>query len=131
LNAPNFDYAELMKSKIFFDGNCVVCDAEISHYKRIAPADFELLDISDPGFDASEYGFDPENVNRQLHVMGPDQKVYIGVAAFQHIWSRIPKYRWLSGVVAWPGIQTAAQVGYHVFVRIRPYLPKKTTLAAT
>lgn len=120
-----------MKSKIFYDGNCVVCDIEIAHYKRIAPDLFELVDISAPDFNASKFGFDAASVNREMHVMGPDEKVYVGVEAFRHIWSRIPSYRWLSKLVGLPGIQTLARVGYQGFVRIRPYLPKKASLQPT
>lgn len=140
-----------MKSQIFYDGNCVVCDIEIAHYKRIAPDVFELVDISEPGFDASKFGFDPVLVNRELHVMAPNKTVYVGVQAFRHIWSRIADrqldrrsdrqtgsqtanhsaYRWLSRVVGLPGVLQLANIFYGGFVRIRPYLPKKATLKPT
>jgi predicted DCC family thiol-disulfide oxidoreductase YuxK len=120
-----------MKSKIFYDGNCVVCDIEIGHYKRIAPNEFDLVDISAPDFDAAKFGFDSKDVNREMHVMGPDQTVHVGVEAFRHIWSRIPKYQWLSGLIGQPGIRSVAGVGYQMFSKIRPYLPKRSTLAPT
>lgn len=115
----------LQKSKILYDGNCVVCDIEISHYKRIAPQDFEMVDISNPAFKAGEFGLTTDAVNRHMHVMSPDGKIHIGVDAFTHIWSRIPRYRFAKKVVELPGLRSLAGVGYEVFVRVRPYLPKK------
>lgn len=114
------------KSKILYDGNCVVCDIEISHYKRIAPQDFDMVDISSPAFKAAEFGLTSEAVNRHMHVMSPDGKIHVGVDAFTHIWSRIPRYRFAKKVVELPGLRSLAGVGYEVFVRVRPYLPKKS-----
>ena len=113
------------KSKIFYDGNCVVCDMEISHYKRIAPDLFELVDISAPEFKAEAFGFNAKDVDRDLHVLTPDQKLVVGVEAFAHIWSRIPKYRRLEKLIHLPVISPAARAGYKVFTVIRPWLPKK------
>lgn len=113
-------------SKIFVDGNCVVCDFEVSHYKRIAPADFEIIDISNPSFDAKAFGLSAEAVNKHLHVQTPEGDVLIGVEAFAHIWSRIPKYRWANKVIHAPGINGVAKIGYTAFAAIRPWLPKKT-----
>lgn len=113
------------KTKIFVDGNCIVCSAEISHYKRIAPDRFELVDISDPSFDSSTYGLSTDAVNKHMHVLTPDNKVLKGVDAFAHIWSRIPRYDWAEKAIKLPGVNAMARLGYEGFARIRPWLPKK------
>ncbi len=113
-------------TKIFVDGNCVVCDFEISHYKRIAPDLFEIVDISNPQFDAAAHGLTTEAVNKHLHVQTPSGEFVKGVAAFSHIWNQIPQYRLASRIVDLPGINTLARGGYAVFAFIRPWLPKKT-----
>ena len=120
-----YSHAMSDKSKILYDGNCVVCDIEISHYKRIAPMDFEMVDISNPSFKAVDYGLTTDAVNRHTHVMSPDGKIHVGVDAFAHIWSRIPRYSFAKKIVDLPGVRSMAEVGYEVFVRLRPYLPKK------
>lgn len=108
----------------------MVCDIEISHYKRIAPMDFEMVDISNPLFNAAEFGLTTEAVNRHMHVVSPDGKLHVGVDAFAHIWSRIPRYSIANKVVRFPGVRSIAEVGYEVFVRVRPYLPKKRAQVA-
>ncbi len=113
------------KSQIFVDGNCVVCDYEIAHYKRVAPELFDLIDISDPKFDAAKYGLTPEAVQKHMHVLTPEGNLVKGVEAFAHIWSRIPRYHFAEKLVHLPVVSSAAKVGYEIFARVRPFLPKK------
>lgn len=84
-----------------------------------------MVDISNPSFKAVDYGLTTDAVNRHMHVMSPDGKIYVGVDAFSHIWSRIPRYSFAKKVVDLPGLRSMAEMGYEVFVRLRPYLPKK------
>ncbi len=113
-------------SKLLVDGNCIVCDFEASHYKRIAPTEFEIIDISRPDFDAAKYGLTAEAVNKSMHAIDSDGKLYVGVDAFAHIWSRIPKYVLASKLIALPVIHPTAKIGYRLFASfIRPRLPKK------
>jgi predicted DCC family thiol-disulfide oxidoreductase YuxK len=113
------------KTKIFYDGNCVICDWEISHYQRIAPHLFELLDISDASFDAAKYGFSPKALEVDMHVLTPDGELKIGVDAFAHIWSRMPKFQLAHKLISLPVVNPLAKVGYKAFTIVRPYLPKK------
>jgi len=115
----------LAKSKILVDGNCIVCDWEISHYKRIAPTEFEIVDISAKSFNAAAFSLENDAVQKHLHVIDPEGKLHIGVDAFSHIWSKIPKYNWASTAINLPGVYSLANIGYWGFAVIRPYLPKK------
>lgn len=115
----------LGKSKILFDGNCIVCDYEISHYKRIAPDQFDIVDISDPAFDAATFGVTSEAVQKHMHVLTPEGRMVKGVDAFAHVWSRIPAYRWGEKVVRFPLVYPLARIGYEIFARNRHLLPKK------
>jgi predicted DCC family thiol-disulfide oxidoreductase YuxK len=115
----------MKKSKILFDGNCVVCDIEISHYQRIAPDLFELVDISADDFDATRFGLTNDLVQKHMHVITPEGQLKVGVLAFAHIWSRIEKYQIASRLIQLPIILPMAKVGYSVFAHIRPYLPKR------
>ncbi len=114
------------KTKILFDGNCIVCDFEVQHYKRIAPDVFDIQDITHPDFKADVWGLTTAAVNKHLHVITPSNEIKIGVDAFAHIWSRLKNYKWASRVIQWPIIYPVSQVGYEVFASyVRPYLPKK------
>lgn len=113
------------KTKIFVDGNCVVCSAEITHYNRIAPGFFEVIDITHPDFNATQFNLTTAAVNKHMHVLTPEGDLKIGVDAFAHIWSRIERYKIASKLIQSPAIKPIAKVGYAVFAVLRPYLPKK------
>jgi predicted DCC family thiol-disulfide oxidoreductase YuxK len=113
------------KVKIFFDGNCIVCDLEISHYARILPDVFELVDISSPTFSAGQYGLDPRAVNEHMHVATEAGEVRVGVDAFAYLWSKIPRYSVASRLIVLPGVYGLAKMGYSLFAKYRYLLPKK------
>lgn len=113
------------KTKILVDGNCIVCDFEVSHYKRLAPNLFEIIDISDAKFKAEEFGLTAKAVDEKLHVIDINNKVHIGVDAFVCIWNQILGYKWLSWLIKLPIIYQLAKVGYVIFAKNRKYLPKK------
>jgi predicted DCC family thiol-disulfide oxidoreductase YuxK len=113
------------KTKIFVDGNCIVCDFEISHYKRIAPELFEIIDISHPDFDATKFRLKKEDVNLNMHAFTPNGELKIGIDAFAHIWSRIQKYNLAAKAIELPVINQLAKMGYFVFARNRHWLPKR------
>ncbi len=113
------------KVKIFFDGNCIVCDLEIAHYQRMMPEVFELVDISAPEFKAERYGLDFKDVNENMHIQTEDGEFKIGVDAFAYIWGKIPRYQMAKKVVMLPGVNAVAKAGYWVFAKNRHLLPKK------
>jgi predicted DCC family thiol-disulfide oxidoreductase YuxK len=113
------------KTKVFVDGNCIVCDWEIAHYKRMAPELFEIVDISAPDFNAADFSLTAEAVNKNMHVLTPEGDLKIGVEAFAHIWSRIEKYKLAAKLIKAPLINPLAKLGYKAFASLRPYLPKK------
>ena len=116
-------------TKVFVDGNCIVCDMEISHYKRIAPELFEIVDISAEDFDASQFGLTTEEVNKNMHVLTPQGELRVGVDAFAHIWDRIDKYNFAAKLIRNPVVNPMAKVGYKAFTVIRPWLPKNNKSA--
>ncbi len=113
------------RTQIFVDGNCIVCDIEVAHYKRMAPQKFDIINIATPGFQATSHGLDANDVNRHLHVRTPDGRILIGVDAFCHIWMQLWPYRWLARIVRLPGIYQLACLGYQIFARYRYLLPKR------
>ncbi len=113
------------KTRILFDGNCIVCDLEMMHYQRIAPDLFEMIDISSPDFDAGNFGLNSKSVNYEMHLFTPEGRLLTGVDAFAHIWSALPRYRVASKIVKLPLVNSCAWIGYRIFARYRHLLPKK------
>ncbi|NDC39803.1 MAG: DUF393 domain-containing protein, partial [Proteobacteria bacterium] len=66
--------------KVYFDGLCVLCSAEIEFYRRRPGQEaIEWVDISSPGFSAEAEGVDPVLVNRFFHVRQEDGRLVSGV----------------------------------------------------
>jgi predicted DCC family thiol-disulfide oxidoreductase YuxK len=116
-----------MELKIYFDGLCRVCSAEIDQYRKSQGAErIEFVDITHPQFDAATEGLDPVEVHRSFHVRHADGRIESGVDAFISIWSVLPGWRWLVPIARSKPVKAVLNLGYAAFVKIRPWLPRKS-----
>jgi len=110
---------------LFYDGLCPLCSREIVHYRNHAPDGAVLfLDITDPNFDAAKHRLDLDALHWLIHVKVGDE-VRTGVDAFLTLWEAIPRYRWAARLGRVPGVQLLLSLGYALFARIRPLLPRR------
>ena len=86
-----------MAIKVFFNNSCNVCRLEINHYKKIADSNLEWIDITNNDEALKLTSKSQEELLRRLHVIN-DGKVIGGAKAFIIIWSKIPKYKFLSKI---------------------------------
>ena len=84
-----------MKIKVFFNNSCSVCRFEINHYKKISDSNLEWIDITNNNDALKITSKTQEELLRRLHVID-NGKVIGGAKAFIIIWSKIPKYKFLS-----------------------------------
>ena len=84
-----------MKIKVFFNNSCSVCRLEINHYKKISDSNLEWIDITNNNDALKITSKTQEELLRRLHVID-NGKVIGGAKAFIIIWSKIPKYKFLS-----------------------------------
>ncbi|MEN9723608.1 MAG: hypothetical protein RJB38_1594 [Pseudomonadota bacterium] len=112
--------------RVYFDGKCVLCSREIEFYRKQSGAEaLEWVDISYPGFDAKAEGLDPLTVMRVFHVRNELGELVTGVDGFIEIWKRLPALSlWVKGSKL-PGARTLMKWGYQVFIRVRPWLPRR------
>ena len=116
--------SELPKSTVYFDGSCSLCRAEIGYYRR-KDQDHALcfVDISETGAVPPE-GITQERTMKRFHVRASDGRVLSGAAAFVEVWKRLPRWRWAAQLASLPGAMPLLEVGYRLFLPIRPYLSK-------
>lgn len=113
------------KTRIYYDGLCKVCSAEINHYrKQVGAEELEFIDITQPNFDAAREGLDPYKVHLHLHARKPDGQILTGVDTFIEIWNLLPRYQWAARLAQKLLIKKALEFGYRFFVKLRPYLPR-------
>ena len=84
-----------MAIKVFFNNSCNVCRLEINHYKKIADSNLEWIDITNNDEALKITSKSQEELLRRLHVID-NGEVIGGAKAFIIIWSKIPKYKFLS-----------------------------------
>lgn len=115
------------QSVVYYDGLCILCSREIEHYRRQRGSESLLfVDITAPDFDAKAEGLDPFLVHKIMHVRTPEGELRTKVDAFIHIWQNLPRYQKVATIADNPTIKKLLNLGYNAFVRIRPYLPRKT-----
>ena len=114
------------KLTVYYDGACHLCSREIDHYRSTDDkCRLDLVDISQPGFDAEAAGLDPDNVEKVFHVKDGDGNIITGVDAFQKIWQTIDTFPLLSKLADNRLSRKGMDMGYNIFAKLRPLLPKK------
>ena len=86
-----------MRIKVFFNDSCSICRMEINHYKKISNSNLEWIDITNNDDALKLTSKSQKELLRRLHVI-EDGKVIGGAKAFVVIWSKIPKYKFLSKI---------------------------------
>ena len=84
-----------MGIKVFFNNSCNICRLEINHYKKISDTNLEWVDITNNEEAIKLTSKSQEELLRRLHVID-NGEVIGGAKAFIIIWSKIPKYKFLS-----------------------------------
>lgn len=113
--------------KIFYDGLCRVCSAEIETYRKMKGSEaIQFVDITSPDFDSQKENLDPKLIHQELHAKDPSGATFVGVEAFILIWSQLPHLKWLSRLAKQKWLNAFLRLNYSVFVKVRPYLPRKS-----
>ena len=84
-----------MGTKVFFNNSCSICRLEINHYKKISDSNLEWVDITNNEEAIKLTSKSQKELLRRIHVID-NGNVKGGAKAFVIIWSKIPKYKFLS-----------------------------------
>ena len=101
-----------METRILFNADCPICNAEICHYREYAEGcgifmGFDDLNEIDPVL----YGVRREEAAKRLHVLH-EGNVISGVPAFVVIWQQLPRYQWLAKIVCLPLVHFLSNLAY-------------------
>ena len=98
-----------MKPKVYFNDECSICRFEINHYKKNCSL-IEWLDINNAVIDLPKTR---NQILRRIHLQSNDE-ILVGVDVFIFIWSKIPKYKYLSKLLRLPIIYQIAFISYEL-----------------
>ena len=113
---------ELSKSTVYFDGSCPLCRAEIGYYRgKDEDGALCFVDVSETAA-VTPAGVTRERTMQRFHVRASDGRVLSGAAAFVEVWSRLPRWRWAARAASLPGATAALELGYRLFLPVRPFI---------
>lgn len=105
---------------VFYDGACSLCSREVRHYRRIdRDHTVEWVDISVLAESPVSYRLSYEDAMARLHVLDSKGRMQTGAAAFVSLWSVLPYYRRLAGIVRGLGLVSLLDRIYQPFARWR------------
>ena len=119
-----------MKIKVFFNNSCNICKMEIDHYRKYSDDNLEWVDITNNQQAVELTSKSKEELLRRLHVINNGQ-VIGGAKAFIIIWSKIPKYNFLSKILSFKPLFVLFHyayefVAYFLFLKNKHQLNEKT-----
>lgn len=110
---------------VFFDGACPLCRREIGWYRRRPGAErIEWVDVSNTTNAMAAPDLPTAVALARLHVRMSDGRVVSGARAFAELWARLPGLRFFGRVMRLRPVQPVLEIGYRVFLRVRPSLQR-------
>ena len=124
--------------KVFYNGKCPLCAAEISHYKHLAEkyrAALSFKEIHEPSGVAAlaKIGLTPDQAARRLYGV-EKETVITGVDAFIALWRRLPRFKALAALASIPGIRHCLYFVYNRFAApalYKAHLKRQSRIAST
>lgn len=106
---------------VYYDGQCGLCRREIAYYKRIQPVNvFNWVDITQNADVLKEHNITLVAALKHLHVLDNNKQLKRGLDAFLVIWQALGGFwRFMSIVMAWPGVRHLGYWGYTLFAQWR------------
>ena len=111
-----------MNIKGYFNESCKICCSEINHYKKINNS-INWINVINNKFASRETKLSSKELIRRLHIIKNDQ-LYKGLDAFLVVWNEIPRYKFLSKILALPIIYHIGWLIYEFFAIILFYKNK-------
>ena len=108
--------------KVYFNGSCNICNAEINHYKK-KTCDINYVDIS-KNKDEHIKHLSKKDLFRRMHVYY-DGKIISGSESFLVLWDTLPRWRYLSFFLKLPLLRQIWKIAYETLALLL-YLKNKS-----
>jgi uncharacterized protein (TIGR01777 family) len=106
-------------AEVFFNGQCPVCSAEMSHYAKISErtkAPLCFTDSNGAPLAFARYGLRLEHLEERLYVRDVQGNIVSGLPAVLRVWDELPRYRLAAKVVRLPIIRHASIAAYDLII---------------
>jgi uncharacterized protein len=100
---------------IYYNGECPICRAEMSHYAELCATsrpELRFIDSTQQPNEFASCGLRPEHLERRVYFKDSEGRILSGMPAIISLWSRMPKYGWLATTLNLPVLRPATAVLY-------------------
>ncbi|MEM7622937.1 MAG: DUF393 domain-containing protein [Planctomycetota bacterium] len=105
---------------VLIDNECPLCkkEGELLLWLDKGRGRLALVDITEPEFDAAEYGTTFEHVMGTIHGVTEKGGLVTGMEVFRRAYAAVG-WGWLWAPTGWPGIKAICDAGYRWFAKHR------------
>jgi predicted DCC family thiol-disulfide oxidoreductase YuxK len=108
-------HTALRASQILYDPVCPVCDLEMRRYCAQASRSglrWMFADVAASPEIMEGSGIDADTARRRVYLIDADGRIHSGIDALTIIWSSLPRWRVVGGIVSLPVIRVLANLFY-------------------
>ena len=117
--------------RVFFGGSCPLCAREIAFYrKRKGASAVAWLDVSQMDVAELPNGLSRRDALARFHVQTADGNLIDGAAAFAHLWSALPRFRFVGKIARTPAFLWILEDLYNLSLLLRPSLQRCVSFLA-
>ena len=110
----------MKKIKVYYDGNCKVCDKEINYYRRHdTKKKFTWINIHKSKKEIDNLKIGKEDLMNSLHIKTEHGEIIKGVDAFIRIWRNFKYFKYLAVLVQIAPIKKVANFFYKMWAKNR------------
>ena len=110
--------------KVYYNGSCNICNAEINQYKKIEKK-IDYIDVS-KFTDSNIEHLSKKNLFRRMHVY-ENGKLFAGSESFLVLWEKMPKLKYLAMFLKLPILRQLWKIVYE-FAATLLYLKNKSKI---
>ena len=111
------------KLTVFYDGQCPLCDREISFYKRRKGSEsVNWTDVNRLGDEELAPRLTKAQALSRFHVQTFDGRIISGGEAFANVWAALPGFRLLGKLFQIQPFLWLLNNLYWIFLKFRPHL---------
>jgi predicted DCC family thiol-disulfide oxidoreductase YuxK len=103
---PQTAGAEL--TEMYYNGECPVCNAEMSHYARLcadSQKSLRFIDATQTPDALVQCGLRIDHLERRVFLKDSKGRIISGLPALIELWARMPQYRWLARMTSLPVVK--------------------------
>jgi predicted DCC family thiol-disulfide oxidoreductase YuxK len=100
---------------IYYNGECPICNAEMTHYAELCATSHPELRFIDSTQQPNEFascGLRREHLERRVYLKDGEGRILSGMPAIIALWSRMPRYGWLATTLNLPVLRPATAALY-------------------